>query len=468
MKFFTPEQIGPKRHKTQDGFLVCEDVPIARTGEQLYRPEETPIEPDPNGGPTVIERREQDVFRPETIASFNGKPVVYEHPSDDVTPDSYASLAKGHAMNPRRGTGNQDQFLIADLFITDTATMMAIEQGKREISCGYQADFYQTAPGRGGQRNIIGNHVALVDRGRCGSECAINDHNKVCDCQSCKEKKETTMTKKTLEDRLMALFGVKDRAALDAKLKEEVDDAEKESEEEKKKAEDRWNAMDKRMKDAEGKLGELFTGLDACRTGMADVRKAFDSFSENFKKSKDAEAEAEKEKEKKEAEAKDKEIEGALEEEAPSGTGDKAKKARDSEYLADSFQQTVALAEILAPGIKVPVFDKAMAPRQTYDAICGFRRTALELAYNTPATRGVVDSVLGGKAFNLKSMNCHDVRNLFVAAGVIQKDKNTTATLNGGARREVNGGGANGPKPIQTVKDLEAANAAFYNGGKAN
>lgn len=476
MKYFTPESVGPKRHKTHDGFLVCEDVPLARTGEQLYRPEETPVEPAPGGGPTIIERREDEVFNPRTIASFNGKPVVYEHPTDDVTPETYAMLAKGHVMNPHRGQGALDQFIVGDLFITDAATMMAIEQGKREVSCGYAADFYQIAPGRGGQRNIIGNHVALVDRGRCGSECAINDQSKVCDCHSCEEKRKTTMAKKTtFEDRIMAFFGVKDRAALDKKLSEE---ATEESEvapgvhvhigdgEGKEYA-----AMDKRIKDLETGMAEVRTGLDA-------FRKTFDEAFEK-KKATDAETEEEKkEREKKEKEAKDadpdekekakaKETEDALEEEAPKGTGDKARKAKDSAYLADSFQQTVAFAEILAPGINIPIFDKAMEPRKTHDAMCGFRRTALELGYNNPATRGVIDSVLAGKGFDLKPMNCHDVRNLFIAAGVIQKDKNTAAAIANAGRNSVNGDGKQ-PKRIQTVAELQQANADFYNPGKAH
>jgi hypothetical protein len=47
MQYHTIEQIGPKRSLTSHGFLLCRDVPIARTEMQLYGPGETPIEPGP-------------------------------------------------------------------------------------------------------------------------------------------------------------------------------------------------------------------------------------------------------------------------------------------------------------------------------------------------------------------------------------------------------------------------------------
>ena len=46
----------------------------------------------------------------------------------------------------------------------------------REVSCGYDADYEQTSPGKGKQSNIIGNHLALVDQGRAGHAYAIQDH----------------------------------------------------------------------------------------------------------------------------------------------------------------------------------------------------------------------------------------------------------------------------------------------------
>ncbi|MGB1276011.1 MAG: DUF2213 domain-containing protein, partial [Nannocystaceae bacterium] len=66
--------------------------------------------------------------------------------------------------------------------MTDKATIEAIESGKRQVSNGYMAD-YDMTPGvtpdgqeyDAVQRNIRGNHIAIVDRARCGPVCAVAD-----------------------------------------------------------------------------------------------------------------------------------------------------------------------------------------------------------------------------------------------------------------------------------------------------
>ncbi len=45
-RFYTVASLSPKRHMTPEGFLICEDVPVARIGEQIYGPDETPIQPN--------------------------------------------------------------------------------------------------------------------------------------------------------------------------------------------------------------------------------------------------------------------------------------------------------------------------------------------------------------------------------------------------------------------------------------
>src|ERR1700726_2218391 len=150
-------------YTTPEGYLVIYDTPIARTGVMLYGPGETPIEPGP-GGVVKIDRHPEDVFRPETMASFAGKPVVNEHPSENVTPENWNALAVGIVMNVRRGTGVEDDLLVADLQITNADAISAVRTGKREVSCGYDADYIQTGPGEGYQTEIVGNHLALVER----------------------------------------------------------------------------------------------------------------------------------------------------------------------------------------------------------------------------------------------------------------------------------------------------------------
>lgn len=173
-RFFIASQLSERIAETPEGYLLCEAVPIARTGELAYAPQETPI---PAGdGQTIITRGAADLFAAETLASFEGKPVTLEHPPDFVTPDTWKQYAVGTVQNVRQGTGEDADKLLADLLLTDARAIDAVRSKKlRELSCGYDAEYFADAPGKGRQTTIRGNHVALVAQGRCGSACAIQD-----------------------------------------------------------------------------------------------------------------------------------------------------------------------------------------------------------------------------------------------------------------------------------------------------
>ena len=179
--FLTTERISDNMRRTPDGFLLCLNVPIARTGALQYTPAEMPHIPPGPGQFVTVERPEGVVFSAETMASFNGKPVVIGHPSTDsglLTPSTARMAAIGNMQNIRRGAGSDADKLLADLLITDAIAISLIESGQlREVSCGYRGIVEPTGPGRGVQTAVIGNHLALVDRGRAGAECAIKDHH---------------------------------------------------------------------------------------------------------------------------------------------------------------------------------------------------------------------------------------------------------------------------------------------------
>lgn len=159
--------------KTPEGFLICKDVPIARTGTQQYRGCEF-------GAPVAdgiynVQRPEAEVFDRAAVASFEGKPVCDEHPEEDVTPDNYGRYMKGVCRDVRRGDGDLSNCLVADLVIYDADLINKIEAGKREISCGYDCLWNPTSDSSYDQLEIRGNHVAVVDKGRAGHKVAIRD-----------------------------------------------------------------------------------------------------------------------------------------------------------------------------------------------------------------------------------------------------------------------------------------------------
>ena len=155
-----------------EGYLLCLNVPVARTGTQEYLPDELGMGSGP--GFVEVQRPESEVFSPETIASFEGMPVTNDHPPDGVDIGNIRALQKGHAHNVRRGSGEESDLLLADLIITDPVLIDLILDGKREISCGYTYELHEEN-GTYIQRKIRGNHVAVVDAGRAGPRVSIKD-----------------------------------------------------------------------------------------------------------------------------------------------------------------------------------------------------------------------------------------------------------------------------------------------------
>lgn len=172
-QFLTVEHISPHMEKTSEGYLLCRDVPISRVGEFEYSGLEVGI--PSKGGRVLMTRTADELFRPETIQSFNAKPVVIGH-ARFADPENWKDITVGIVQNVRRGQGDQADELLADLLLTDRKGIDLVESGRlREVSCGYDASPVADGDGKGHQVGIVGNHVALVEKARCGRACKIRD-----------------------------------------------------------------------------------------------------------------------------------------------------------------------------------------------------------------------------------------------------------------------------------------------------
>lgn len=163
-------QISPHLVDTPEGFLICKDVPIARTGPQDYLARELMLGGDPDRLVTV-QRHPEDVFEEATLASFEGKPICDGHPPENVGPENYAAYTKGHVQNVRR----DGDYIVADLYINDANLANEVRNNvKREVSCGYLCNYVPDGSGYK-QTRIRGNHVAVVPKGRAGASVSIKD-----------------------------------------------------------------------------------------------------------------------------------------------------------------------------------------------------------------------------------------------------------------------------------------------------
>lgn len=172
MKAYYGSRFSPNMTSTPEGFLVAHNVPIARAGWYDYEPQEIGA---PGNGPVKVYRDPSQVFSPAAMASFEGKPVTDNHPPNGVSPTDARLYVKGATQNVRQGSGDDADLLLADLVIFDASLIREIQNGKREVSAGYECDYEPNSNGTYSQHDIVGNHVAVVDKGRAGDRVKIND-----------------------------------------------------------------------------------------------------------------------------------------------------------------------------------------------------------------------------------------------------------------------------------------------------
>jgi hypothetical protein len=167
MKILAKEKLSEHKVKTPEGYLICMDSVIARTGPQQYYKSEL-FDTDAGDDEMIsVDRKPEQVFAPETIASFENKPLTDEHPDMNVTPLNYKDLSVGYVRDVHKGQYDGQDVMLANLVVTDPTAISDIENGIRtDLSCGYDCDI--TEGDHPEQINIRGNHVALCEQGRAG------------------------------------------------------------------------------------------------------------------------------------------------------------------------------------------------------------------------------------------------------------------------------------------------------------
>lgn len=366
--YLIKEALGESRSITPEGFLLCRGVAIARTGIQVYKKHELPMITADATGEVRIERLPEEVFRPEAIASFEGKAITVYHPDNEfVTPENWKRYSVGVVQNVRRGDGLQSHLLLADLLIQSADAIAYANKELPQLSAGYDAEYVETAPGRGLQRNIIGNHVALLPRGRCGPCCAIKDE-------------EPSVKKPTLLESLQRILNavrLKDTAALTAEL-EQVE-------------------VDATVQTADAAAAQQFTDrVSALETGVAEIRNGFEELKTLLTRNSAAEEEQRRQ-----------------------------AAAAQLTYTADQLREIVARTEILAPGISIPTTD-ALAVGDTAQQLM---RCALEKANGNEAGAECIKPFLMGR--ELKVLTGDALQGVFSGAAELMRVRNNQRAARG-------------------------------------
>ncbi len=119
-------------------------------------------------------RLPEEVFAPESLASYKGKPVILTHEAGMIDSDNVQQEQIGTILSD--GTQDGDN-VRAQIIIHDARKL---DYGLRELSLGYSLDLEETPgewqgqPYDAIQRNIRVNHLALVEKARAGDSARLN------------------------------------------------------------------------------------------------------------------------------------------------------------------------------------------------------------------------------------------------------------------------------------------------------
>ncbi|WP_299085282.1 DUF2213 domain-containing protein [uncultured Paraglaciecola sp.] len=161
--------------ETSDGYLVAE-VRCARTGIQNYAGSEVGLM---DQDVVRVYRPEAEVFSTDSLSTFSGKPVTNDHPPEMVTADNWKQYAVGDIGEDVLRDG---QYIRVPIKVMDAAAIKQIKDGKRQVSMGYtnslsieqgttpEGETYDAV-----MRDLKMNHLAIVQRGRAGSDVRIGD-----------------------------------------------------------------------------------------------------------------------------------------------------------------------------------------------------------------------------------------------------------------------------------------------------
>lgn len=150
---------------TPEGYLIDHPI-LTRVGIFEYK--------NPDGSIRRELRLPEEVFAPESLASYKGKPIILTHEAGLVDVDNVQQEHIGTILSEGIQDGDNVR---AQIVIHDAESL---DYGLRELSLGYTQTPDETPGVWNGQpydaiqRNIQINHLALVEKARAGEQARLN------------------------------------------------------------------------------------------------------------------------------------------------------------------------------------------------------------------------------------------------------------------------------------------------------
>jgi hypothetical protein len=138
----------------------------------------------------------------------------------------------------------------------------------------------------------------------------------------------------------------------------------------------------------------------------------------------------------------------------PDDAEDPNGRTTDSAGLKSEFTETLARAEILSPGIKLPTFDAKADQKKTADSLCALRRKALANAFKDDDRKEFVSPFVGDRP-DFSKLTCDAAKQMFVGASELAKRANNRAQVFD-TRRAATDAHSN------SIKSINEAHRAFW------
>lgn len=167
----------------KNGYWFIPHNPISKVGVFQYLGSSISDECEPNKVYNVF-RSGETLLASVPTWDNPPKPFINDH---EMLGEGFTDIddrpVQGVITNPQY----EDGVLYSDITVYSEKLKEAIENGKKELSLGYFCKFEKQSGIYDGesydyvQIDMVGNHIALVDAGRCGSDVKVFDHKCVMD-----------------------------------------------------------------------------------------------------------------------------------------------------------------------------------------------------------------------------------------------------------------------------------------------
>lgn len=168
----------PTQRKFKDSGQMIAPCSIARVGVMSYLAKECGDAFKDRDPMSIVKiaTLEEDLFCKDSIESYRSAPVTVGHPEDDVNTENAKELVKGMLEGLPTPAG---KLLDAVLVLNDADAISVAQHESSQLSSGHTARLVLCDAAVTGydakKTHIRCNHIAIVKRGRAGSEVRIAD-----------------------------------------------------------------------------------------------------------------------------------------------------------------------------------------------------------------------------------------------------------------------------------------------------